>query len=193
MRHKFKLLIAASLLQACAAELPAAPDLSSVIMDKNEGCLEGPTAQFGRYLGDWNIQDWQLQPDGKSWVEQKGARWNFTCFGNGVAVQDFWMPNGGGAGTNLRMYNPKTEKWDIAWTATGAPGFSHITARQNEDGHIVMDYVSPKKNPPQRITFFTPTGEGWNWKLEQSFDGEKSWVEVYRIKATPRDVISGDE
>jgi hypothetical protein len=84
------------------------------------------------------------------------------------------------------MYNPKTEKWDVAWTATGAPGFSHITAEQDEAGNIVMEYVDPIPNPPRRITFFPPTDEGWNWKLEQSFDGEKSWVEIYRIKATKR-------
>lgn len=187
MRKVFTIMLAAAL-AACTPEAPssASQDLSSVIMTETEGCTVGPTAQFGRYIGDWDIQDWQLSKDGKTWTEQKGARWNFTCFGNGVAVQDFWMPNAGGFGTNLRMYNPKTEKWDIAWTATGAPGFSHITAEQDEAGNIVMHYISPKLNPPRRITFFPPTDEGWNWKMEQSFDGEKSWVEVYRIKATPR-------
>lgn len=155
-------------------------------MVETEGCTTGPLTQFGRYLGDWNIQAWQLSQDGKTWTEQAGARWNFTCVGNGVAIQDFWMPNSGGVGTNLRIYDSKTESWDIAWTATGSSGFSHITAQQDASGNIVMHYKTPIKTPPQRITFMPPTDEGWNWKMEQSFDGEKSWVEVYRIKATKR-------
>lgn len=35
--------------------------------------------------------------------------------------------------------------------ATGVPEFSYITARQNEDGHGVINFVLPRKNPPQRI------------------------------------------
>lgn len=166
-------------------------DLASVLMDKNEGCLTGPVEQFGRYIGDWNIQDWSFSPEGK-WVEQQGARWNFTCVGNGVAVQDFWMPNTGGFGTNLRIYDPKTEQWEIAWSATGAPGFSHIRAREDENGNVVMHYVSPPQTPPRRITFYQPTAQGWDWLLEMDLpvtgaeDGATQWRGVYKIKATKR-------
>lgn len=159
--------------------------LSGVLMDKSEGCLQGALEQFGRYLGDWNIQDWQRDADG-NWVEQKGARWNFVCVGDGIAIQDFWMPNTGGVGTNLRMYNPASESWDIAWTASGLPGFTHINAKEDDEGNIVMHYVSPPQNPARRITFFAPTEDGWDWVLEISTDNEKTWTPVYKIKATLR-------
>ena len=161
------------------------PNLESVRMNKTEGCMEGPVAQFGRYIGDWDIRDWQLQKE-KGWVEQKGARWNFTCVGNGVAVQDFWMPPNGGTGTNLRMFDPKTETWQIAWTATGSPGFTHITAEQDDEGRIIMNYVDPKPTPPRRIIFYPPTEIGWDWGLEISPDEGKTWRQVYKIKATRR-------
>ncbi len=160
--------------------------LESVLVTGNDGCLTGPMEQFGRYLGDWNIQDWQLSQDGKTWTEGKGARWNFVCIGNGLAVQDYWMPNGGGVGTNLRLYDPKKESWEITWSATGAPGMTHITAKEDENGNIVMHYVSPKPTPARRITFLPPTADGWDWKLEFSTDGEQTWFEVYKIKATRR-------
>ncbi len=165
-------------------------DLSAVLMGQSEGCMTGPMAQFGRYIGDWDIVDQGLQPDGKTWKPGNGARWNFTCVGDGIAVQDFWMPNRAedspppGVGTNLRIYDPKTEQWDIAWTATSTPGLAHIRAKQNQDGNIIMHWVSPEQTPPRRITFFEPCGDSWDWLLEMSFDEGESWRAVYKIKAS---------
>ena len=167
--------------------------LSSVLMNETQGCLTGPVEQFGRYVGDWDMQDWSLsREDGKTWVEGKGARWNFTCVGDGIAVQDFWMPSGGGVGTNLRIYDPKTQDWQITWTATGTPGFSHIQAKEDQDGNIIMRYISPKQAPDRRITFYQPTDDGWKWLLEVQFprkngeEGETQWVGVYKMSATRR-------
>ena len=110
------------------------------IGDEQSACMEGPMAQFGRYVGDWNISDESLARDGSGWGPGPGARWVFECVGDGVAVQDFWHPNGGGWGTNLRTYNPDTESWEISWAASGQDGFdAHIrqTAgrRQHRDGY----------------------------------------------------------
>ncbi|MEX0299314.1 MAG: hypothetical protein AB3N28_09610 [Kordiimonas sp.] len=173
-------------------DLRAEDGLSSVLMDSDAGCKSGPIAQFGRYLGDWDIADEALSPDGETWSPGAGARWNFTCVGDGIAIQDFWMPNPTaanpepGVGTNLRMYEPETGDWNVAWTATRTPGFTHIRAKEDEAGNIVMLYVAPKPNPPRRITFFAPTEEGWNWVLELSYDDEQTWTPVYKIVATPR-------
>lgn len=189
MNH-FALAIATTLLVSApisAAEKDTAEKpLASVGMEKTGGCLTGPMEQFGRYLGDWDIADEQLQQDGKTWSPGKGARWNFTCLGNGTAIQDFWMPNGGGFGTNLRMYNKDSGNWDIAWSNNITPAMAHISAKEDAAGNIIMHYVSPEQSPARRITFFPPTDMGWNWKLEISTDSEKTWREVYRIKATRR-------
>lgn len=157
----------------------------SVPVNDGTPCMEGPLEQFGRYLGDWDIEDSRLGDDGSEWLPGAGAKWNFVCIGNGTAVQDFWMPSGGGVGTNLRTYNAETESWDIAWTFTGMAGFAHIQAAENESGHIVMHYKSPLPDPLRRITFFPPDQTGWSWKLEVSSDEGNSWTEVYRIAATP--------
>lgn len=167
---------------------------ADVLMDEQKGCMTGPIEQFGRYIGDWDIADQSLnREDGTTWLPGNGARWNFVCVGNGIAVQDFWMPNGAeggpapGVGTNLRIYDAKENRWDIAWTATGTPGFSHIRAKEDENGNIVMHYVAPEQNPPRRITFFPPTDAGWDWTMEMSFDGGTNWTTVYKIKATLRE------
>lgn len=147
-------------------------------------CMDGPMAQFGRYIGNWNIADSTLSQDTGQWEPGAGARWNFVCLG-GTAVQDFWLPPDGKVGTNLRTWNAETESWDIAWTITGMPGFAHIGAKQDEAGNIVMEYVRPVPEPNRRITFLPPDSQGWDWKLEMFIN--EQWVEVYRIRATPAD------
>ncbi len=172
----------ATLLLAVSPALTAA-DLP---VTDTTGCLDGPMAQFGRYIGNWSIADSSLARDGSGWSEGAGANWDFVCVGDGAAVQDFWMPNGGPVGTNLRTYNTDTGSWDIAWAVKTKPGFAHITARQDDDGNIVMHYKNPVPDPPRRITFYPPDEGGWNWTMEFSFDGGDTWTEVYRIRATPR-------
>ena len=150
-----------------------------------ESCMRGPMEQFGRYIGDWKIEDSTLAQDGSGWSDGEGARWIFTCFGDGVAVQDFWMPANGSTGTNLRTYKPETGNWEIAWTIDKLPGFTHIRAKQDDNGDIVMDFVAPIPSPLRKITFMAPDENGWDWKLEMSQDDGETWFEVYRIKATP--------
>jgi len=150
-----------------------------------EACMQGPLAEFGQYIGDWKIEDSTLAKDGSGWTDGEGARWIFTCLGNGTAIQDFWLPANGAVGTNLRTYKPETGAWEIAWTVDKLPGFSHIRAERDEDGNIVMHYVDPVPTPLRRITFFPADKSGWKWKLEFSNDDGETWFEVYRISATP--------
>ena len=198
MLKQFTKLAAAIVLALASTAAHPEDGLKSVLMDTNGGCMSGPMEQFGRYIGDWDIADEALsRADGKTWTPGNGARWNFTCVGNGIAVQDFWMPKGPknaaedgpppGVGTNLRIYDAASETWKIVWTATNSPGFGQISAKQDASGNIVMHWVDPEQNPPRRITFFPPTAAGWNWVMEMSTDEGKSWFPAYRIRATRRE------
>lgn len=179
-------------LVACALASLASADESGIPLGDNAACHAGPLAQFGRYIGDWKIEDWRLARDGSGWSPGPGARWIFTCLGNGTAIQDFWLTPDGNIGSNLRTYNGDSGTWDIAWAINTAPGFAHITARQSDDGSMVMQYLRPEPTPLRRITFFPPDTAGWRWQLEFSTDGGDNWTEVYRIKATRFDSAASD-
>lgn len=178
---------APALLALCCATSFAIAQEGPIPVGDKAACMEGPQAQFGRYIGNWDISDSQLSQDGSAWTDGAGARWNFVCIGDGTAVQDFWIPNDGPVGTNLRTWNPNSNTWDIAWTIPGVPGFAHITAEEDDAGNVVMHYVSPVPNPLRRITFFPPDESGWDWVMEFSTDDGATWLPVYRIKATPSD------
>ena len=167
-----------------AATASAGDELERVGVTDADKCMKGPLAQFGRYIGDWDIADEVRSRETGQFEKGQGARWNFVCLGNGTAIQDFWFKDGK-VGTNLRTYNPEEERWDIAWAIEGTPGFAHIRAELQEDDTIRMHYVAPLPDPLRRITFYPPDEEGWDWRLEFSNDGGESWMEVYRIRATP--------
>ncbi len=40
----------------------------AIPFDENAACLEGPMAQFGGYIGNWHIEDSQLQDEGVTWT-----------------------------------------------------------------------------------------------------------------------------
>ncbi|MEM7611178.1 MAG: hypothetical protein AAF270_05850 [Pseudomonadota bacterium] len=170
--RRLRLLAITALLPLCA------------LANDDNACLDGETAAFGRYVGDWKITDEALAPDGSGWSDGKGARWIFECIGDGAAVQDFWMPNTGGWGTNLRTYNPDSQSWEIVWAATGQKGLMHISAKLQEDGRIIMDILRPAQDPLRRIIFFPPDTDGWSWAQQFSMDGGETWFDVYRIRAT---------
>ncbi len=158
-----------------------AQEFDSTAMNKVDGCMSGPTHEFGKYIGDWNILERRLDQDGK-WTEHTGTKWNFKCVGNGIAVQDYWLPANGTAGTNLRVYNPSTKSWDIAWTATLTPGLARINAVQHDNGNMVMHYVT-EITPKRRITFFPPHKNGWAWQMEIDLEG-RGWTKVLELIAS---------
>ena len=147
------------------------------------------TAQFGQLVGIWDIKDETLQPDG-TWKTNEGAEWIWYYVLDGHAIQDDWIapprnvPAGEAPrryGTNLRIYNPATQQWDLAWISNLDRKLSTFTATM-QDNALVMRSAEAD-GQPSRITFFdiTPTTFEWKLELEQE-DG--SWAEVYRIHGT---------
>ncbi len=69
---------------------------------------------FGKLIGSWNID----------YVDSRDSRvlkgeWHFSRVLEGMAVQDVIVLPGFEYGTTLRVYNPGTHAWDIAYCYTG--------------------------------------------------------------------------
>jgi len=66
---------------------------------------------FGQFVGDWEIDDQHLRPDGST-VREKGEL-HLGWILNGRGVQDFWISHGSqpensvAAGTTIRFYDPR--------------------------------------------------------------------------------------
>jgi len=148
------------------------------------------TNQFATLLGAWDIKDYSLDKNGK-WQQGVGADWNWYTILDGHAIQDDWIQppvsvkvdNGKRQyGTNIRIYNPKKQQWEMAWASNGGKKIDTFVATKQGD-NIVMTGLFNGFN--SRITFFNMKINSFDWKLEyQSKIDATIWNEVYRIKGS---------
>ncbi len=138
-----------------------------------------------KLLGHWQITDSSKTPKGQ-WQAGQGATWHFYPILNGHAVQDDWVspplnvtePKGGRQfGTNIRIYNPVEQRWEMAWASSKGQKVDTFTAEEKE-GQIIMSGLFSGKE--SRITFYNLEANTFEWKLEYK-QANASWLEVYRI------------
>jgi hypothetical protein len=145
------------------------------------------TQQFASLMGNWRITDSSLNKDGK-WIAGSGADWNWYTILNGHAIQDDWIqpplskkvPVGKRQfGTNIRIYNPKEKRWEMAWASNAGKKIDTFKAKASE-GRVVMRGLYAGNET--RITFFNMKPKTFDWKMEvQSKTDKTKWKEVYRI------------
>lgn len=92
---------------------------------------------FGKLIGGWEID----YIDSSKSRSIKGT-WHFSWVLDGMAIQDvIYLPNYE-FGTTLRVYNPSTHAWDIAYCYTGKiMRFEAV----KQDGKIVLTNVEDER------------------------------------------------
>ena len=144
------------------------------------------TMQFARLVGEWKITDYSLDQNGE-WQQGPGADWNWYLILNGFAVQDDWIsppladpePEAGRQfGTNIRIYNPAENRWDLAWASNNGQQVDTFVAVADGDDVVMTGIFGGR---PSRITFFDITDTTFDWRLEFQNPEDETWAEVYRI------------
>lgn len=148
------------------------------------------TAQFGRLAGIWDV-DMAIRRDDGSWPkpgEGLAAEWRFRYILDGWAVQDDWIapPQ---LGTNIRIFDPASGIWRIAWISNTQKTLSTLDAvAQGEHAERMVLTGEHPSGHTQRVTFFDIGRDHFEWTLELQGLGEDpdAWTEVARIHATRR-------
>ena len=152
--------------------------------------------QFGQFVGTWKCtgfsrdreQAWQPNPWQNTWT------WYWVL--DGHAIQDVWeappeSPQGWNAGTNLRVYDPQSKRWKMAWTTTLTNRFTFFES-EYLDGKMVMQgdvpAVGQRPSHKARITFHNITQSTFDWKYEAALTGQTgNYAEQSRLQCR-RDV-----
>lgn len=109
----------------------------ALVSEEKHKALPQEYDYFGKLIGSWKID----------YVDNHNARvikgeWHFSRVLEGMAVQDVIVLPGFEYGTTLRLYNPSTHAWDIAYCFTGK--IIRLEARK-QDGKIVLTNIADEK------------------------------------------------
>jgi hypothetical protein len=142
-------------------------------------------------LGTWLVAGRKLQPDGRTWIDNPHpSQWRFYRILNDHAIQDDYISPAPHVeiperdrlyGTNIRIFDPASDTWTMAWIGTGAHGVLEFSATW-QDGTIVMESIDQKQLKRNIFHDFTP--RSFSWRQEWSIDGGASWVIVSVLEAT---------
>lgn len=92
---------------------------------------------FGKLIGSWKIN----YIDNNNSLVIKGE-WHFSWVLEGMAIQDVIILPDYEYGTSLRIYNPDTTAWDVAYGYTGK--IIRLEARK-QDHMIVLTYIDDER------------------------------------------------
>lgn len=181
---------APALLLVLALAALAAP-LAAGSMTSPNPKAPAETSQFDFLIGEWKCKTRWMQPDG-ALVDGPPATWTGEYILDGWAIQDHWtstQPDGSlFHGTNIRSFNPETERWDNRWLAQGNLQWKYFWAEKVGDD-MVMTGGEGKDTQDRafvdRNVFYDITADSWKWRKDRSFDGGATWIEgVGHIHAT---------
>lgn len=88
---------------------------------------------FGKLVGSWKIN----YVDNNDVFIMQGE-WHFAWVLEGMAIQDVIILSGYEYGTSLRIYNPDTHAWDVAYGYTGK--IIRLEAKKQDD-MIVLTFI----------------------------------------------------
>lgn len=107
--------------------------LKALISERKNKALPEEYNYFGKLIGSWQIN----YVDNNDSFAIKGE-WHFSWALEGMAIQDVIILPDYEYGTSLRIYNPHTHAWDVAYGYTGK--IIRLEARKQDD-MIVLTYV----------------------------------------------------
>lgn len=110
---------------------------------------------FEKLIGSWSIE----YIDCKTLKVLKGE-WHFSWILDGMAIQDVILLPGYEYGTTLRIYNPATNAWDIAYGYTGK----------------IMRFEANKVD--NKIVLTNTEGERRKWVFVEIADQSFHWQDV---------------
>lgn len=117
---------------------------------------------FGKLIGSWEID----YIDNSNSRVMKGE-WHFSWILDGMAIQDVIILPGYERGTTLRIYNPVTCAWDIAYGYTGR--IMRLEARKQDD-KIVLTNIDDER---RKWVFVQIGDEHFHWQdVKVKDDGE---------------------
>lgn len=112
--------------------------MEALTSEEKNNALPEEFDYFGKLIGSWQID----YIDNSNSHVMKGE-WHFSRVLEGLAIQDVIVLPGFEYGTTLRVYNPCTHVWDVAYCFTGK--IIHLIAKRQDDKIVLTNIENERK------------------------------------------------
>ncbi|MRM86924.1 hypothetical protein EAI28_00885 [Faecalicatena contorta] len=136
--------------------------IEALISESKNTALPDEFNYFGKLIGSWEIN----YIEGNNSLAIKGE-WHFSWVLEGMAIQDVIILPDYEYGTSLRIYNPDTHTWDVAYGYTGK--IIRLEAKKQDD-MIMLTFVN---NERRKWVFTKIEDDCFHWEnITVKEDGE---------------------
>ena len=152
---------------------------------------DGPAADrgnnmnlYGWLAGTWDLDVVHYLPNGRE--RRRQGEWHFGWVLEGRAIQDVWIVPKRGAsragdaaanafsyGTTLRIYDPRSDAWQIQWSDPVRSNFLTMIGRR--EGDDIVQHGRDDQGRPVRWRFTNITPDSFLWRGETSPDDGQTW------------------
>ena len=112
--------------------------IKTLISEINNVELPEEFNYFGKLIGSWKIE--YIDTSNSHSIE---GEWHFSWILEGMAIQDVIILPDYECGTTLRVYNPGTHAWDVAYCFTGK--IIRLEARKQGDIIVLTDIADERR------------------------------------------------
>jgi hypothetical protein len=136
---------------------------------------------YGQFIGSWDGTVIVHHPDGQRFKNSCEVHFGWALAGR--AVQDVWIAparktrtaegEDGMYGTTLRVYDPKTDQWEITWIDPVRRDFNRMVGR-SVGNEIIQEYGDEAGDICQWC-FTDIRPDSFHWISRESKDGRSTW------------------
>lgn len=143
-------------------------------------CNTPEASQMDFWVGTWQLE-WK-DPDGTA---RTGTNIINKILGSCVIEENFSTGDNSYLGKSLSIYNADKKLWQQTWV-DNAGAYLDFTGGMEGDKMILQRKGKNKKGVDilQKMTFYDVTPNEFNWNWENSTDGGKNWILVWKIHYT---------
>jgi hypothetical protein len=154
---------------------------------KNGPCSRPEYRQFDFYVGEWDLESRVFMQDLDKrghWVETK-ARDRVRVTLNGCVLEEYFEGSPPGVpqrGMSFSMYDAQSGKWRQQWVDDEGNWSSYSGGFQTGQMVLYRERTENGKKILQRQVYFNITSNSFDWSMERSTNGGRSWIVTWTLR-----------
>jgi hypothetical protein len=165
-----------------AAQTPPAKPVAPAPAPQPKPCMGPEFHQLDFWLGDWDLTHRsRVARDKDEWQDGKATN-SVRSILDGCAVEEhFADASQGYRGQSDSVYNPALHRWQQTWVDNQGEYLDFTGSFENGRMTLSTPGKIGDKDGVKRMVFHDIKADSFDWDWENSIDGGKTWVAMWKI------------